>query len=174
MHRDYSIATDIQIRIFDNRIEVESPGKLPGHVTTKNILDTQSARNPKIVRLINKFPNAPNKDVGEGLNTAFDAMAKLRLKAPEIKETENSVLVIIKHEKLASPEELIVEYLQNHDSIKNGIGRAVTGIKSENSMKVVFYKLRDSGFIRLIRGYNIWVKTEKFNELVEKQFKKHQ
>lgn len=174
LHRDYSIATDIQIRIFDNRIEVESPGKLPGHVTTKNILDTQSARNPKIVRLINKFPNAPNKDVGEGLNTAFDAMAKLRLKAPEIKETENSVLVIIKHEKLASPEELIVEYLQNHDSIKNGIGRAVTGIKSENSMKVVFYKLRDSGFIRLIRGYNIWVKTEEFNELVEKQFKKHQ
>lgn len=65
LHRDYSIATDIQIRIFDNRIEVESPGKLPGHVTTKNILDTQSARNPKIVRLINKFPNAPNKDVGE-------------------------------------------------------------------------------------------------------------
>ena len=58
------------------------------------------------------------QDVGEGLNTAFDAMAKLRLKAPEIKETENSVLVIIKHEKLASPEELIVEYLQNHDSIK--------------------------------------------------------
>lgn len=174
LHRDYSIATDIQIRIFDNRIEVESPGKLPGHVTTKNILDTQSARNPKIVRLINKFPNAPNKDVGEGLNTAFDAMTKLRLKVPEIKETENSVLVIIKHEKLASPEELIVEYLQNHDSIKNGIGRAVTGIKSENSMKIVFYKLRDSGFIRLIRGYNIWVKTEKFHELVEKQFKKHQ
>ena len=49
LHRDYSIATDIQIRIFDNRIEVESPGKLPGHVTTQNILDTQSARNPKIV-----------------------------------------------------------------------------------------------------------------------------
>lgn len=112
LHRDYSIATDIQIRIFDNRIEVESPGKLPGHVTTQNILDTQSARNPKIVRLINKFPNAPNKDVGEGLNTAFDAMTKLRLKVPEIKETENAVLVIIKHEKLASPEELIVEYLK--------------------------------------------------------------
>ena len=62
--------------------------------------------------MINKFPNAPNKDVGEGLNTAFDAMTKLRLKVPEIKETENAVLVIIKHEKLASPEELIVEYLK--------------------------------------------------------------
>ena len=89
IHRDYSIATDIQIRIFDNRIEVESPGKLPGHVTVQNILNEQSARNPKIVRIINKFPNAPNKDVGEGLNTAFDAMTKLRLKVPEIIEQSN-------------------------------------------------------------------------------------
>ncbi|MCQ4871804.1 ATP-dependent DNA helicase RecG, partial [Blautia producta] len=76
----YSIATDIQIRIFDNRVEVESPGRLPGYVTVDNILTAQSSRNPKIVRLINKFPEAPNKDVGEGLNTAFEAMAKLRLK----------------------------------------------------------------------------------------------
>ena len=172
LHRDYSIATDIQIRIFDNRIEVESPGKLPGHVTTQNILDTQSARNPKIVRLINKFPNAPNKDVGEGLNTAFDAMTKLRLKVPEIKETENTVLVIIKHEKLASPEELIVEYLRNHDSVKNAIGRSVTGIKSENTMKNVFYRLKNSGYIELIRGQNVWIKTEKFDELIKEQFSK--
>lgn len=172
LHRDYSIATDIQIRIFDNRIEVESPGRLPGQVTTKNILDTQSARNPRIVRLINKFPDAPNKDVGEGLNTAFDAMTKLRLKVPEIKETENSVLVIIRHEKLASPEELIVEYLKNHGSVKNGIGRSITGIKSENTMKNVFYRLRDSGYIELIRGDNIWVKTAKFDELVKEQFLK--
>ena len=116
LHRDYSIVTDIQIRIFDNRVEVESPGKLPGYVTVNNIwechiLTAQSARNPKIVRLINKFPEAPNKDVGEGLNTAFEAMAKLRLKEPVIEETDNSVLVIIKHEKLASPEELVVDYL---------------------------------------------------------------
>ena len=172
LHRDYSIATDIQIRIFDNRIEVESPGKLPGHVTTQNILDTQSARNPKIVRLINKFPNAPNKDVGEGLNTAFDAMTKLRLKVPEIKETENTVLVIIKHEKLASPEELIVEYLKNHDSVKNAVGRSVTGIKSENTMKNVFYRLKKSGYIELIRGQNVWIKTEKFDELIKEQFSK--
>jgi ATP-dependent DNA helicase RecG len=32
LHRDYSVAADIQIRIFDNRIEVESPGRLAGLV----------------------------------------------------------------------------------------------------------------------------------------------
>lgn len=171
LHRDYSIPTDIQIRVFDNRVEVESPGKLPGHVTVENILNTQAARNPKIVRLINKFPKAPNKDVGEGLNTAFDAMNKLRLKEPEIIECDNSVLVIIKHEKLASPEELVVEYLLENKSIKNRTGRTVTGIKSENTMKSVFYRLRDRGFIKLVRGYNYWIKTDEFEQLVNEQFK---
>ena len=170
LHRDYSIATDIQIRIFDNRVEIESPGKLPGYVTVNNILNTQAARNPKIVRVINKFPDAPNKDVGEGLNTAFDAMTKLRLKVPQIRETDTSVLVTIKHEKLASPEELIVSFLINNDTIKNGVGRAVTGIKSENSMKSVFYKLRDRGFIQLIHGYNYWTKTDDFERLAHDQF----
>lgn len=170
LHRDYSIATDIQIRIFDNRVEVESPGKLPGHVTKENILNSQAARNPKIVRLINKFPDAPNKDVGEGLNTAFDAMTKLRLKVPQIDELDNSVLVIIKHEKLASPEEIVVDYLLDHDSIKNSVGRALTGLKSENSMKTVFYHLRDEKFIKLIKGYNYWVKTDDFDILARKQF----
>lgn len=164
LHRDYSIVTDIQIRIFDNRVEVESPGKLPGYVTVNNILTAQSARNPKLVRLINKFPEAPNKDVGEGLNTAFEAMAKLRLKEPVIEETDNSVLVIIKHEKLASPEELVVDYLLQNDSITNRIGRNITGIKSENSMKRIFWKLRDAGMICMIGAGSAaaWKKTDDF------------
>jgi ATP-dependent DNA helicase RecG len=142
LHRDYSIASDIQIRIYDNRIEVESPGRLAGHVTTENVLREQSARNPKIVRLINKFPNPPNKDVGEGLNTAFEAMKRLRLKQPEIEEKEHSVAVYITHSPLASPEETVLEYLKTHEEITNRIGRDLTGIRSENSMKDVFLRLK--------------------------------
>lgn len=152
IHRDYSIATDIQIRIFDNRIEVESPGKLPGHVTVQNILNEQSARNPKIVRIINKFPNAPNKDVGEGLNTAFDAMTKLRLKVPEIIEQSNSVVVIIRHERLASPEEIVMEFMKSNSEINNSKGREITGIKSENTMKRVFWRLRDQNLLEPVPG----------------------
>ena len=62
-----------------NRIEVQSPGRLPAHVTPKNILDERFARNGAIVRLLNKFPDPPNRDVGEGLNTAFDKMRELGL-----------------------------------------------------------------------------------------------
>ncbi len=152
LHRDYSIAADIQIRVFDNRIEVESPGKLPGHVTTDNILTEQFARNGTIVRLINKFPNPPNKDVGEGLNTAFQAMRALRLKDPVIEERETSVVVQIRHERLASPEEAILSYLRQHDEITNAIARQVTGIASENKVKDVFYRLRDAGKLERIPG----------------------
>ena len=38
----------------------------------------QYSRNPKIIRLISKFPSPPNKDVGEGLNTAFRAMQEMQ------------------------------------------------------------------------------------------------
>ena len=152
LHRDYSIAADILIRIYDNRIEVESPGKLPGYVTVQNILVSQSARNPKIVRMINKFPNPPNKDVGEGLNTAFEAMKKLKLKAPDIEETEHSVIVYIGHAPLASPEETVLAYLKSNDEITNRVGRELTGIRSENSMKLVFLRLKKRKLLEPIPG----------------------
>lgn len=151
LHRDYNVAADVQVRIFDNRVEIESPGRLPGHVTPANIKKTQFARNPKIVRLVNKFKNPPNKDVGEGLNTAFEAMDKLRLRNPDLVELEGSFLVVLKHESLASPEQIVMEYLAIESEITNSIGREITGIKSENSMKQVFYRLRDRGQLEQLK-----------------------
>jgi len=130
IHRDYSINDDIHVRIFDNRIEVQSPGTLPGHVTVNNILNERAARNPKVVRLLNKFRNPPNKDVGEGLNTAFEAMRNLKLKDPTIEVSENGVLVTLRHEKLGTPEQIIVEYLGEHDEINNATARAICFIGS--------------------------------------------
>lgn len=152
LHRDYSIADDVHVRIFDNRVEVESPGRLPAHITKTNILDERFARNGNIVRVINKFPDPPNKDVGEGLNTAFEAMRNLRLKDPIFLEPENAVIVVISHEKLASIEDIIMEYLDNNDMITNQIARELTGIKSENSMKGHFNKLRARNMIEPVPG----------------------
>jgi ATP-dependent DNA helicase RecG len=102
--------------------------------------------------LINKFPDPPNKDVGEGLNTAFEAMKRLRLKEPEIEERENSVVVHIAHAPLVSPEDTVMQYLETHDAITNSIGRDLTGIRSENSMKEVFYRLNKRQLIERVPG----------------------
>jgi ATP-dependent DNA helicase RecG len=159
LHRDYSIAADVHVRVYDNRIEIESPGRLPGHITLDNILSEQSARNPKIVRIINKFPDPPNKDVGEGLNTAFAAMKRLRLKEPIIDQREHSVVVNIRHQPLASAQDTVMEYLKHNDEITNMIARDLTGIRSENSMKNVFLALKERGMIEPVPGKEIGPKS---------------
>jgi ATP-dependent DNA helicase RecG len=165
IHRDYSISDDVQILIFDNRIEVISPGRLPGYVTVQNILDSRYARNHKIVRTLSKYKNAPNKDIGEGLNTAFDKMKEWKLKPPVIEEIERSVKVTIPHVPLARPTELILEFLTKNDRISNRQARGLTGIKSENLVKVEFYKLRDEELLERIPGLegsaSAWRLTEK-------------
>lgn len=150
IHRDYSVNDDVHIRIFDNRIEIFSPGRLPGHVTIQNILDERYARNQKVVRLLNKFPDPPNKDVGEGLNAAFEAMRELQLKEPEIEEAEAGVLVALRHEKLAKPEQAIAEYLRHHEEINNTTARGITFIGSENAVKRIFQKMVGAGIIERI------------------------
>jgi ATP-dependent DNA helicase RecG len=152
LHRDYSIADDIHVRIFENRIEVQSPGRLPGHVTVKNILNERFARNGTLVRIINKFPDPPNKDVGEGLNTAFEAMRKLKLKDPIIIEREHDILVEIRHEPLASPEDLVLKFLQANGTINNSQAREVCHIGSENVMKRVFERLTRNDLIERVPG----------------------
>ncbi len=102
------------------------------------------------MRLINKFPDPPNKDVGEGLNTAFDAMKKLQLKEPIIVELNHSVMVNIRHEKLASPEQMIMDYLRLNLEITNRIVRGLSGIGSENKVKTIFQGLMRRGQIERV------------------------
>jgi ATP-dependent DNA helicase RecG len=154
IHRDYSISDDIQVLIFNNRIEIKSPGKLPGYVTIENILDARFSRNSKIVRVLNKYKNPANKDMGEGLNTAFQRMEEFRLKHPIIIEDGNYIKVVIAHTSLASPEEKVMEYLSSNTRIKNSIAREITGIKSENTMKRHFYDLRDKNLIEPVMSSN--------------------
>ncbi|MBA1834597.1 ATP-binding protein [Corynebacterium wankanglinii] len=147
LHRDYGINDYVHVRIFDNRVEVDSPGRLHGHVTVANILDERSARNPLIQRILNKFPDAPNQDIGEGLNSAFQAMEELRLQPPEIRELEDRVRVIIRHEPLASPETAIMEYAVKNGSINNSQAREVTKIQQERTIRRYFEDLMAAGHL---------------------------
>ena len=66
-HRDYSIkGTEIQIKMFDDHIVFETPGKLPGIVRTDNIRHTHFSRNPKIAEYLKAFDYV--KEFGEGVD----------------------------------------------------------------------------------------------------------
>lgn len=163
IHRDYSIADDVHVRIFDNRVEVHSPGRLPAHVTPANILDERFARNGTIVRLLNKFPNPPNKDVGEGLNTAFEKMRDMNLRDPIIEQRSDAVLIKILHEPLASPEQRIMQYLETHETIRNKKAREITFIKDADHMKRILQRMADRQEIvkEGVGGGQVYRKMEK-------------
>ena len=111
---------------------------------------------PKIIHpQTNPSPNPPNKDVGEGLNTAFSAMRNMRLKDPIIEQKGNNVLVILKHESLGTPQELIVRYLESHETITNREAREICSIGSENSMKHILKRMVEAGMLETITGKTI-------------------
>lgn len=152
IHRDYNISDDTLVWVFDNRVEVRSPGTLPGHMTLKNLLQERFARNPTIVRLLNKYPDPPNQDIGEGLRTVFTAMADAKLQRPTISVDDNTFVVRLNHTPLARPQEIVMEYLDSNDEITNRIGRDLTGISSENTMKDVFLSLAKASKIERVPG----------------------
>lgn len=153
LHRDYGVNDDVHVRIFDNRIEIDSPGRLPSGITPENILDQRFSRNPMIVRLINKFPDPPNKDVGEGLNTAFSAMRQLNLTDPEIVNMEDKVRVVVRHEPLASAEDRIVKHLESNGTINNKEARnLLRRPEADRSIRRIFEKMTEAGVIERVPG----------------------
>jgi len=141
LHRDYSIEDDVHIRIFDNQIEVSSPGGFPGNVTPKNIKNVRYSRNPRIVRILHKLPNKVNKDLGEGVDTIFNTMREAKLSLPIFEEKDNYVVVTLKHSPIASYEEQILNYLKEKKQITNREARKITGEEDKVKIKNVFLKL---------------------------------
>ena len=88
-HRDYSIkGTEIQIKMFDDRLVFESPGRLPSIVRTDNIRHTHFSRNPKIAEYLKSYDYV--KEFGEGV----DRMCR-ELSANGIREPQYNVVAFI-------------------------------------------------------------------------------
>ena len=97
-HRDYSIkGTEIQIKMFDDRIVFETPGKLPGIVRTDNIRHTHFSRNPKIAEYLKAYDYV--KEFGEGVDRMCRELIAMGTSAP----LYNVVAFIMKATVFATP-----------------------------------------------------------------------
>jgi len=66
VHRDYGILSPIRVFIFQDRLEIISPGHLVNHLTVDKIkLGTATARNPKILRIASRI--LPYRGLGSGV-----------------------------------------------------------------------------------------------------------
>jgi ATP-dependent DNA helicase RecG len=80
LHRDYFISAPWRIFIFDDRIELMSPGALPNTLTIENIRHGVSViRNPLIASFATK--ELPYRGIGTGIRRALAAAPSLKLES---------------------------------------------------------------------------------------------
>jgi ATP-dependent DNA helicase RecG len=96
-HRDYQINGDgIRLFIFNNRMEIASPGGLPGPVTIDNIKDERFSRNPAIVQVLSDMGFIER--LGYGVDRVIDLMRQQNLSAPEFEEKAGGFRVILRNQ----------------------------------------------------------------------------
>lgn len=91
VHRSYSMVGDhIRVEIFDDRIEISSPGRFPGLVDLSDPLQTMRfARNPRIARVCADL--SLGQELGEGIRRMFEEMRHAGLTDPVYRQTSGSV-----------------------------------------------------------------------------------
>jgi ATP-dependent DNA helicase RecG len=104
-HRDYSHfvrGSYVQIRLFADRLEIQSPGGLYGSVTEETIDEEQSTRNRILMRLMEDLHLVENR--GSGIKTMIEAMRKANLEPPRLQDKRSSFWVIFRSHTLMGPE----------------------------------------------------------------------
>ncbi len=137
IHRNYFVQDDIQVRFFDDRVEIESPGTYPGHITTENIRNERFARNPIILRTLNRFQTPPNLDIGEGVDRMFKMMQEKNLYEPLFyppAERPNTVLLVLLNLQKVEFWDTVSKYLDENYRITNKDARRITGVSDTIKM----------------------------------------
>jgi ATP-dependent DNA helicase RecG len=132
-HRDYQIRGDeIRIFLFRDRIEIYSPGRLPGHVTLDNLVRERFSRNEVVVQVLSDMGFIER--LGYGIDRMMHLMADAGLPAPLFEETAGGFRVTLqgkdliesgadvarwRHLGLNERQEEAMAYLRQHGRITN-------------------------------------------------------
>lgn len=93
-HRDYSIRGDnIRVLMFSDRMEVYSPGRLPGHVTLDNLVEERYSRNEAIVQVLSEMGFIER--LGYGIDRMISVCKQEGLPPPDFSETSAGFKVTI-------------------------------------------------------------------------------
>lgn len=93
LHRKYSIAGAVKIAIFDDRVEIFSPGDFPGLVDLNTLGDgTTFLRNPSLVRIAHRMELIEVR--GTGIRLMFESCIEAKLKPPQFYEEGDFVKVV--------------------------------------------------------------------------------
>lgn len=113
-HRDYSIANAIEIYIFNDRMEIKSPGALISTLTISNLYELEGShesRNSLISKVLRE--SKLMRELGEGMKRIFSLMNEQELERPELYSNGLWFRVTLSNKTVFSPKEL--EWLQQFD-----------------------------------------------------------
>ena len=103
-HRDYGLqGSTVDISIWDDRIEIHSPGPLPGHITLENMRTEHYSRNPRIMRVLKTVGLV--EEYGEGIERMYQEMESRLLEPPVFSATDASVTVTLYNRSVIDVEE---------------------------------------------------------------------
>jgi ATP-dependent DNA helicase RecG len=130
-HRDYRLqGSSIEVRMFSDRLEIISPGSLPGYITVENIVDEHFSRNPRIVTGL--FQWGYIEELGMGVDLMIEEMVNAGHPPPDFKAQEGSFRVIFESKVERPPlprgvanltmnerQTKALSYVQQHDRIRS-------------------------------------------------------
>ncbi len=157
IHRSYAMGGDhIRVEVFDDRIDVESPGRLPGLVRVDNIRTTRFARNPRIARAMADL--GFGRELGEGVSRMYQEMERAGLPDPVFVQTGASVRVTFLDDPIAARmraglppgSERFVEHLLRTGRMTTSDAIELLGVSRPTAIGYL-RRLEEGGFIEAVR-----------------------
>ena len=130
-HRDYRLSgRAIEVKMYADRLEISSPGGLPGYITLDNIVDEHFSRNPRIVNGLYQWGHI--EELGMGVDLMLEEMVNAGHPPPQFGAREASFTVTFRSEhvrerRIASTADLTtnerqakaLQYLERNDRIRS-------------------------------------------------------
>lgn len=131
-HREYAMSGQyIKVSMYDDRLEIESPGRLPNIVTINNIKETRYSRNPRISRVLSDFGWV--RELNEGVKRIYSDMEKFFLDDPEYSEPENSSV------RLVLKNNFVMRRLRQSDYAMSQVGKEIWEQLDELDRQILAY-----------------------------------
>lgn len=136
-HRDYSHGGEhIKVIMYDDRLEIHSPGNLPNIVDLENMKYTRYSRNPIIARTLSEFGWV--KELNEGVKRIYEEMEKYFLKTPEYSEPNgNSVLLKLENN-------FVMRQIRNSERMTNILEDGLWDKLTEDEKTILYIAYRES------------------------------
>ena len=156
-HRDYRITgRRIEIRMYADRLEIISPGGLPGYMTLDNLVEEHFSRNPRLVNGLYYWGYI--EELGLGIDQMIEDMVQAGHPPPEFRATPHLFTVVLynQRERAATPkwtrnmnerQARALQYVRENGSITNREYHQLCSDVSQETLRLDLSDLVERGIL---------------------------